>query len=51
MHGLQKQTLESIKMLSDKGTHFVIAMNKIDRSYEWVPKQDGSSYVSLKSQA
>lgn len=38
-------------MLTDRGTHFVVALNKIDRSYQWVSTPDSSSYVSLKGQS
>ena len=51
MHGLEPQTLESISMLKRKRTPFVVALNKVDRCYDWTPTEGASIREALAKQA
>ena len=51
MHGLEPQTLESISMLKRKRTPFVVALNKVDRCYDWSPTEGASIREALSKQA
>jgi translation initiation factor 5B len=50
VHGLENQTKESIQLLKETNTPFIIALNKIDRLYGWVSHLDWNFESSLKSQ-
>ncbi|KAF5372013.1 hypothetical protein D9615_008054 [Tricholomella constricta] len=51
MHGLEAQTLESLRLLRDRKTPFIVALNKIDRIYSWDPTPDGAFRESLEKQS
>ena len=40
MEGLQPQTIESLRILRDKKTPFVVAANKVDRIHGWRTEKD-----------
>ena len=50
VHGLEKQTLESIKILTDKKIPFIVALNKIDRIYDWSINNKENFLETLKKQ-
>ncbi|KAF9076705.1 hypothetical protein BDP27DRAFT_1284669 [Rhodocollybia butyracea] len=50
MHGLEAQTKESLRLLRDRKTPFIVALNKIDRLYGWQATPDGAFQESLAKQ-
>lgn len=50
MHGLEPQTLESMKLLRDRRTPFIVALNKIDRLYGWKKIDNNGFQESLALQ-
>lgn len=52
MHGLEPQTIESINLLKQKKTPFLVALNKIDRLYDWVtmPRKDVRDTLKAQEQ-
>ncbi|KAG8936684.1 hypothetical protein FRC02_000142 [Tulasnella sp. 418] len=50
MHGLEPQTLESLRLLRDRKTPFIVALNKIDRMYGWEAIPNNAFRDSLAKQ-
>lgn len=50
MHGLEPQTIESIKLLLKFNTPFVVALNKVDRLYDWKSSPNRPIETALKAQ-
>jgi translation initiation factor 5B len=51
MHGLEPQTIESLNLLRSKKTPFIVALNKIDRLYDWQTMNKKDIRDILKAQA
>lgn len=50
MHGLEPQTIESIKLLIESGTPYMFVLNKIDRLYGWDKNISGSINEIIRGQ-
>ncbi|XP_049611755.1 eukaryotic translation initiation factor 5B [Syngnathus scovelli] len=50
MHGLEPQTIESINLLKEKKCPFIVALNKIDRLYDWKRSPETDVFATLKKQ-
>ncbi|XP_073520960.1 eukaryotic translation initiation factor 5B isoform X2 [Phyllobates terribilis] len=50
MHGLEPQTIESLNLLKNKKCPFVVALNKVDRLYDWKKSPETDVAATLKKQ-
>ncbi|XP_024525108.1 eukaryotic translation initiation factor 5B isoform X2 [Selaginella moellendorffii] len=50
MHGLEPQTIESINLLRMRKTPFIVALNKVDRLYQWKPRNNAPIRTTLQEQ-
>ncbi|XP_073446631.1 eukaryotic translation initiation factor 5B isoform X2 [Dendrobates tinctorius] len=50
MHGLEPQTIESLNLLKTKKCPFVVALNKVDRLYDWKKSPETDVAATLKKQ-
>ena len=50
VHGLEPQTIESMKILEKTNTPFIIGLNKIDRLYGWKKNPNKSFQTTFEEQ-
>ncbi|GMH38806.1 hypothetical protein BSKO_06704 [Bryopsis sp. KO-2023] len=50
MHGLEQQTIESINLLKQRKTPFIVALNKVDRLFDWKEIKNNPIRLSLQQQ-
>ncbi|KAK7496614.1 hypothetical protein BaRGS_00012266 [Batillaria attramentaria] len=50
MHGLEPQTIESLNLLKQRKTPFIVALNKIDRLYQWKTNPNADIVNTVKRQ-
>ena len=50
MHGIEQQTIESIKLLQMRNTPFIVALNKIDRIFNWSKMEGAAFNTTFKKQ-
>ena len=50
VHGLEPQTIESMNLLKESNTPFIIALNKIDRLYGWKTTNNSSFIKTFENQ-
>lgn len=51
MHGIEPQTIESLQLLRQRKTPFIVALNKIDRLFDWKAMPGAPVKETLKKQS
>uniref|UniRef100_A0A0E0FCA7 Eukaryotic translation initiation factor 5B n=1 Tax=Oryza meridionalis TaxID=40149 RepID=A0A0E0FCA7_9ORYZ len=51
MHGLEKQTVESLALLKDRNVRFIVVLNKVDRLCGWKHCPDAPIKKALENQS
>ncbi|XP_026396886.1 eukaryotic translation initiation factor 5B-like [Papaver somniferum] len=51
MHGLERQTIESLNLLKMRNTEFIVALNKVDRLSGWKTCKNKPIFKAMKQQS